>query len=574
MASKKKQNSLIYDGELLQNIIIVSPAAVDAAMKFIKSYSVVTWYGEPNKIDWSPLKSRRVLIWPDHCGDGMATAASVFANIAFVASELKIIDTREDDLPSGFNAVTCGFTWDEFVAWAKPRALKIDMPTEPPAEDERIANPGPDTVNNIVVAGDDAIKDLTFQVSTNVAANIERCGLIASKAGRPYKNIMNVTRILASDFSQRIWFDEFHDCILTDIEGKPEKWSDKHMYNVTIMMQANYGLHEIGHQTVQNGIESFAFQNTRNEPKDWFESLKWDDTERVSTFFSSYMGAEDNEYTRAVSRNFWISMIARTYKPGCKSDSMVILEGLQGSRKSSALEAIAGKWFSETNVSPTDKDFYLIMHGCLLIEIAELDSFSRAETNTIKKVVSCHTDRYRSPYGRVVKDHPRRCIFAGTTNKDDYLKDETGARRFWPVLTDKINVDAIRRDREQLFAEAVFLFKSGVKWHSVPSEQAKEEQMKRFEQDVWTEYVINHALGQREVTVKDILTGALKFDANKIDQRCQNRVSKILQANGFKRLICRRGESVVRVYVNPTWYDSAPKKQEITHKYTNHAPKQ
>lgn len=575
-------DQLTYDNRNKPVLITEGEKAAIAARQIVgDNYLVMTWPGGAqawNKADWRPLYEKSLLIWPDADQPGRQCAADLASYLLPSVKEVKII-VPPSELFDGWDAADAlaeGYDWDKFKLWAKPLARKIEIMQEHTfiADESPMPTMPPPNIN-ILIAGDDTVETLQFKVSPNVANNIERCQLQTSgKERKPIKNISNVMRVLASDFKTKIWYDEFYNDIMTDLSGTARRFTEKDMYDLTVTIQTKYGMRDIGHDTVYHGVSAYAFQNTKNEPRDWIDSLTWDNTERVSNFFHKYFGANDNAYTQAVSRNFWVSMIARTYQPGCKADNMVILEGHQGSFKSSALEAIAGKWFTETSINPSDKDFYLVMQGALIVEIAELDAFNRAETNTIKKVVSCHTDRYRTPYGKKTQDWPRRCIFAGTTNKDDYLKDETGARRFWPILTGFINLEAIRKDRDQLFAEAKFLFESGQKWHAVPGDEASIEQMKRYEHDVWTDQVLGYTLGRKTIKVQDVLVDALKFDMSKIDQRLQNRVAKILQVAGFKKGWERTSGKPTRVYINPRYYDEPelPIQPITRHVVKNHAP--
>ena len=170
-------------------------------------------------------------------------------------------------------------------------------------------------------------------------------------------------------------------------------------------------------------------QCIKNEPKDWLAYLKWDGKERIDKFFSKYLGAISSGYSAAVARNFWVGMVARVYRPGCQLDNMVILEGKQGIYKSKALEAIGGKWYMEASEEITSKDFFVALAGKLIIEIADLDSFSRADTNRIKKVITRRVDRYRQPYGRASQDHPCQLYFLSAPPMNStILRDSIPAR--------------------------------------------------------------------------------------------------------------------------------------------------
>ena len=155
---------------------------------------------------------------------------------------------------------------------------------------------------------------------------------------------------------------------------------------------------------------------------------------RLEEWVITYLGAEDTPLNRAVGSRWMISGVARILQPGAKVDHMLILEGPQGAKKSSALKTLAGaEWFTDELAEIGSKDAAQQMRGIWVIEIAELDAISRAEVSRIKAFLSRTTDRYRPPYERYVVEMPRQCVFAGSVNPDTYLRDETGNRRFWPV---------------------------------------------------------------------------------------------------------------------------------------------
>jgi predicted P-loop ATPase len=193
-------------------------------------------------------------------------------------------------------------------------------------------------------------------------------------------------------------------------------------------------------------------------------------------------------------------MVARIYKPGCQADNMIVLEGKQGIRKSAALRVIGGAWFTEQHENVSGKGFFEVLQGKLLVEISEMDSFSRGEVTRVKQVVTNPSDRYRESYGRRAEDHPRQCVFVGTTNRDDWNRDETGARRFWPIQCNgEIDIAAIAANREQFFAEAVVRFKAGKSWWEMPSAETAVEQQKRYIAPAWVEPI------QRYISQKRII---------------------------------------------------------------------
>lgn len=279
-----------------------------------------------------------------------------------------------------------------------------------------------------------------------------------------------------------------------------------------------------------------SFHPVRQE----LDSLAWDGTRRVDTWLSQYLGAEQDDYSRTVGRWFLISAVARVMQPGCKVDTMLILEGPQGLRKSSAVQVLAGEeYFLEDLREVGGVESAKQLRGKWIVELSELDAMRKADSSTIKRFVSQRIDNYRPSYGRSTVDFPRQCVFIGTTNHYDYLQDETGGRRFWPVKCGAtIDVDALGRDRDQLWAEAVALYRAGERWWPVTDAEialCSVEQEKRQAQDAWTGRVAEFVAEKECVAIAEILGDALGFEVSRMDQRAQRRVGAILRTLGWER---------------------------------------
>jgi predicted P-loop ATPase len=314
------------------------------------------------------------------------------------------------------------------------------------------------------------------------------------------------------------------------------EWADQDDLQLVIHIQRSVGIARITREMVAQAVIACAHQNQRHCVRDWMDSLEHDGTPRIDQFFSDHFGTDGNAYTQAVSRNFWLSMVARAYRPGCKVDNMVILEGAQGIGKSQALQAIGGDWFAEMHESATNpKGFAEILQGKLLIEITEMDSFNRAEVNRVKQTISCPSDRYRPSYGHHAQDHKRQCIFVGTTNRDDWNRDETGARRFWPIACrGSVQLDAVRANRTQLFAEAVKRYKAGEKHWEMPSDETVAEQSARFLGDPWLDAIEGIIKGESSTTTAHVAE-KLGIPLERRDRANEMRIAASLRHLGWNR---------------------------------------
>lgn len=378
--------------------------------------------------------------------------------------------------------------------------------------------------------------------------------LSLSDKGVPVANMDNAARLLERhpEMQGRFWFDEFQGRVYStwNPANAEQEWSDTDDVRLALWMQRTMGIGRMAVGTARDAVTAVAMAHKRNEVHEWLLALEWDGVTRLSRMLPEAFGTVDTPYTQAVGRCWLVSMVARALDPGCKVDTMPVFEGDQGLRKSTAMQTLVGaRWFAEASESPTSKDFYQVLTGKLLVEIAELDAFSKAEVNTIKRVVTCRVDRYRAPYGRRAEDHPRACVFAGTTNRDDWNRDETGARRFWPVACTAVDVEWLARHREQLFAEAVVMYQACSPWWDVPKEDAEREQEARRASDEWEEVIADWTVGKWEVTVGDVLEQALEVPPERWDKAMQMRVGNCLRVLGWKRETVRKGGKVLKAWV-------------------------
>lgn len=245
-------------------------------------------------------------------------------------------------------------------------------------------------------------------------------------------------------------------------------------------------------ETVGQAIAAVSSRNRYHPVLEYLHSLEWDGIERIGHWLEDYCGAYavtgSANYIRDVGRAFLIGAVARPSRPGCKLDHVLILEGSTGIKKSEVFKILGAPWFTDhLGGEIGSKDAAQSVQGVWIIELAELDHMSRTDVARMKAFTTTTSDRFRAPYGKIPMRYDRQSVFAGTVNHFDYLRDETGNRRFWPVrcAASKIKVEELQRDRDQLWAEAVHAYQAGEKWWLEDESAARGEQEERMASDAW-----------------------------------------------------------------------------------------
>jgi predicted P-loop ATPase len=376
--------------------------------------------------------------------------------------------------------------------------------------------------------------------------------MVKDDRGRLVSNVANVLTVLrsASDVEQCFSYDEMlcvtmltaplptpSGGIANEAEG-PRPIRDTDMTQLQEWLQ-HIGLPKIGRDQVFQAVDLRAVERSYHPVRDYLDGLVWDETPRLAKLFHTYFGAEQTPYVEGIGPMFLCSMVARIFEPGCKADYMVVLEGPQGILKSAACKTLGGPWFSDNlpHIS-VGKDALQHLRGKWLIEIAEMSAISKAEDAALKAFITRTTEIYRPSYGRKDVHQPRQCIFVGSTNKAVYLRDETGGRRYWPVMVGAIDLGALTRDRDQLFAEAVTLYRKGVQWWpdgDLEREHIRPEQEARYEADPWQDTIAEWLHGKARVTVGEIARMAIHIETQRIGTREARRISGVLQSLQWRR---------------------------------------
>lgn len=383
--------------------------------------------------------------------------------------------------------------------------------------------------------------------------------------GRPIANIANAGHVLRCDpaLATLLAYDEMSSSVvlraplpeisnpdaLPDEGFRPREVTDTDIIALLEYLQLT-GLPRLGKGDLHDALKKRSRECAFHPVREYLDELVWDGTHRVTFWMHTYLGAERARYTSVIGRKFLLAMMARIFIPGCKADYMLVLEGPQGAMKSTACRILGGDWFSDNmpDIS-VGKDAQLHLRGKWLIEIAEMSAVSKAEDNALKAFLSRDEERVRPPFERVEVSIPRQCVFIGTTNQSTYLRDETGGRRFWPVKVGKIDTDALIRDRDQLFAEALHLFRQGEDWWpdaNFERDCIRPQQEERFECDSWEPAIVEYLIGKSRVLVSEVLRDAIRVELSKTGMSENRRVRNVLTRQGW---VQKRGTGGVRWYV-------------------------
>jgi predicted P-loop ATPase len=402
-------------------------------------------------------------------------------------------------------------------------------------------------------------------------------GITRNSTGRPESTTHNALLVMEHDdaLSGLFVLDEFSNVVrLTRkpgwLGGEVDEFTDQDGTELSGWLgnPDRYRLN-IKAEMVMGCVEAMARRRKIHPVRRYLESLEWDGQPRLAQLFPRYFNAEDTPYTQQAAQCFMVSAVARILwtdpqvrHNGAQVDFMLVLEGEQGVRKTSAVRSLfSPKWYAEAQESPSSKDFYQALRGRWCVEIGEMDSFSKADVTKVKQAITARFDTYRPSYGRVSRSFRRECVFVGTTNENEYLRDPSGGRRFLPVKVGCVDIPALEAARDQLWAEAVTLFRGGFAWWELPPDAA-EQQDERFAEDSWQGPLLRWLTGRAEdkdypprfaasvggkvsvewTTTTELLNWALHIDIGKHGKPEQMRVAAIMRRLKWTHNRVRVGE--------------------------------
>lgn len=321
-------------------------------------------------------------------------------------------------------------------------------------------------------------------------------------------------------------------------DGTP--WSDEEITMCRYWL-SKVESYDVTAAVVAEAMLVVAKKNTNHPVRNFLRGIVWDKKPRLDTWLVDYCAVEDSQYTRDVGSKTLAGAVARIMRPGCQFDYMLVLEGEQGTYKSSVVAVLGGPWYADVVINPHEKDTVEALRGKWMVEASEMDFTTRAEAQAQKAFISRRVDVIRVAYGRVAQQFPRQCIFIGTTNLEadlGYLKDATGNRRFWPVRTGKIDIDGLRAVREQLFAEAVCRYDAGESLYirdESTRQQALQEQHNRRQVDPWLDKIAGwlekdeFGRSRDVVTTMQVWTDCLQGLEKQFSRKEMCRIANVLQ---------------------------------------------
>ena len=364
--------------------------------------------------------------------------------------------------------------------------------------------------------------------------------------GKPYAVPLNIERVLMRDPRQRgrFRYNEFDRSV--EIDGRRIEDADE--VAIQIWLYSVYELN-VTDSAVSKVIQLIARKHTYHPVRDYLNGLVWTDKKpRIHAVLREYfkIKCEPGGVYDKISAAWLVGCVARIFDPGCKLDTCLVLVGGQGRLKSTGLAALMPKsnWFSDSSINMDSKDAFMQIHsGVWLYEFSELSDVSKKDAGRVKAFISSQKDRFRSPYSRNVVEWKRGVVFCGTTNKQaGFLSDKTGSRRFWPCLvSDFVDLEGIKANRDQIWAEAVAAYKSGARWYLTADEQKELDKIseKFQESDSWEEaiegWLENRTAGEKWSGAR-IFDEVLEIPLERRHRGQEMRLSGILNALGCVRV--------------------------------------
>ncbi|TPQ24923.1 VapE domain-containing protein [Methylomonas koyamae] len=554
-------------------LIVEGEKCADAGAAELTDWAVLAWSGggkAVDKADWQPLSGRRVFIWPDCDAQvdkqgqlkpeaeqpGMMAARKVAAKLTGMGCKVWLVQIpAPGEKPSGWDiadAIAEGITGEALESFIRSRLL----PFEPAPATEAAAEPAAKPLSTPETAGAGGGKSRNDSGKRKERPQRDgwQANFHVNDRGKITPCRANVALILENyaEWQGVLGYNEFSHQVMKlkrpPWGGSIGPWENHDDAALDEWLtRGPFGLVIRSLGTLAEVVDHVARKHPYHPVREHLEGLPaWDGKTRTLDFLAAFTDNENSDYLRVAGRLFLLGMVKRIYEPGCKFDYMLVLEGQQGLGKSTFFKILGGDWFSETPFDVNTNEGNMRIQGVWLQEMAEMDSFRKAEDTAFKSFLAITRDKFRRPYDRRPIEAPRVCVFGGTTNLRQYLKDITGNRRIWPVWCNAIDNEGLRKDRDQLFAEALHLYRTGERCYPTHEEERElfePEQRMRLIVEGWEE-LIKVYLSSPEADIRncnffttiDLLTKGVGLERSKVDERAVARMGRIMAKIGWKRL--------------------------------------
>jgi predicted P-loop ATPase len=575
-------------GAANKRVVVVSgEKTADAAQTIMPDSLVLSWPGGDDGIshaDWEPLAGRGVVIlWPDADVSGRKAMDWLADELRELVRDMWLVNVDDPALPKGWDvadAVDEGIANEQwfrkFITFVMPdgqqRIRRVPkLATVPGALVERQPvqpeEPTPDEERPAMADPRFWTQHACFETAIRGGENHDRlikCEYNAALAFRYHPDMKgllryNTIRGVLEITRAAPWGDP------------PGEWSDSSLVRMCQWFNL-MGIH-FGKDMMNDAAECVAREWSFNPVADYLMGVTWDGTPRVEHWLPTYAGTDDNLYTREVGKRWLVGAVARGMKPGAQVDTMLVLEGVEGIYKTSLLRALGGEYFTPLrgNIGASDGRASAQAATNWLIEFGELEAVNKSDWQALKDFLTTTEEMLRLPYRRNAERLYRSSVFAGTVNETEggWLPPDGDHRRFWPVLARFCDIPAVRRDRDQLWAEARHLWEGGQHWWIKPGETdlvaevSRQRDTRRF-RDEWVENVLTYVNEPRNQGLNDwplwkIATFALNVGKEKLDKNTQMRLGKIMQSLGWTREVAQWEGRVTRVWRRP----ASERKQDV-----------
>lgn len=491
--SKNKVPVLIVEGE---------KCAERAIQAFGGSFWVTTWSGGASAIeksDWSPVQFfKDIYFWPDNDAVGLE-AVDKLKNI--IKIPINVIDVSSFEKSYDIDDYINDFGCDNLLDFINKNST-IDIPVNLDVNSDGCVTPSFKNYLSILSGHKEWYKSIFFN-------EVSLCVEIHKK--NPIENPKGYIPSLYKE-----------NCII---------YEDKHLLRAMDWLVNNYQFKgRVIKKEINDAIDCIADKNSYNPITDYLKSISWDNVDRFS---GAWFESDDNNYSYEAIKYWMMGAVKRAFEPGCKFDEVLIIQGKQKVGKTYFFEIMGGKWYAVIASSFKNKEIYNLLIGKWIIELGEMESFSKSSNSSSKVFLSTKNDTFRVPYAIKAKTMPRLNVFGTTTNDDEYLNDPTGARRYLPVYAIKIDYIYLKSNIDQLWAQIVHYYKNNI--IIIYPEQAKEMQRNKYINDPWIDKIESYIQYKISFKTSDVLSEALSLYAKEQTPAISSRVCNCLKFLGYKR---------------------------------------